>query len=182
MRLASAPPTPSTQSAPTTPELTTPQPPRRFALAVVPEFVDRYPWCVALTILSVMSPSPDSNDLIAQLESMTEPDLDRLDFGVIGFDESERVRCYNRYEADTAGLTASRVIGRDLFVDVAPCTNNFLVAERFRQEPSLDEELDYVFTLRMKPTPVRLRLLADPSAALRYMIVVRTADDGQPAS
>ena len=104
---------------------------------------------------------------------MSAQDLDELDFGVIGFDSEENVTVYNRFESGVSGLTPVRVLGKNLFVEVAPCTNNFLVAERFRSEPSLDAELDYVFTLRMKPTPVRLRLLADPSARLRYMIVVR---------
>jgi len=45
-------------------------------------------------------------------------------------------------------------------VDVGPCTNNYLVAQRFLDCDELDEQLDYVFTFRMAPTPVRLRMLA----------------------
>ncbi len=119
--------------------------------------------------------SPHSDDLIGQIESMTEQEVDLLEFGVIGFDAAEQVTLYNSYEAATAGLSPSRVIGRNLFIEVAPCTNNYLVAERYRREATLDEELDYVFTLRMKPTPVRLRLLADPTAQRRYMIVTRVS-------
>lgn len=121
--------------------------------------------------------SPDSPDLIGRLETMTDQEVDQLDFGVIGFDSDELVTLYNRYEAETAGLSPSRVIGSNLFVEVAPCTNNYLVAERFRQEALLDAELDYVFTLRMKPTPVRLRLLAQPTAHRRYMIVTRQTSE-----
>lgn len=121
-----------------------------------------------------MTLSPDAGDLLDRIENMTASDLDHVDFGVIGFDPDEHVSVYNRYESEVSGLDPERVIGRNLFVEVAPCTNNYLVAERFRSESSLDEELDYVFTLRMKPTPVHLRLLAEPSARLRYMIVIRT--------
>lgn len=121
-----------------------------------------------------MTLSPDAGDLLDRIENMTASDLDQVGFGVIGFDADEHVSVYNRYESEVSGLDPERVIGKNLFVEVAPCTNNYLVAERFRSESSLDEELDYVFTLRMKPTPVRLRLLAEPSAGLRYMIVIRT--------
>jgi hypothetical protein len=37
----------------------------------------------------------------------------------------------------------------------------------------LDTVIDYVLTLKMKPTPVRLRLLASASTPLRYILVER---------
>lgn len=120
-----------------------------------------------------MTLSPDDADLLDRIENMTASDLDSVGFGVIGFDADENVAIYNRYESGVSGMAPERVIGKNLFIEVAPCTNNYLVAERFRSETPLDEQLDYVFTLRMKPTPVRLRLLADLSARLRYMIVIR---------
>lgn len=124
-----------------------------------------------------MTLSPRSPDLIAELDRLTASEFDLLEFGVIGFDQDELVTVYNRYEAETAGLSPERVIGGNLFTAVAPCTNNYLVAERFRQEATLDEELDYVFTLRMRPTPVRLRLLVAPTALRRYMIVMRAPSE-----
>lgn len=111
--------------------------------------------------------------LISRLEAMSAADIDGLDFGVIGFDADERVEIYNSYEAATSGLDPDRVIGRHFFTEVAPCTNNYLVAERFRDDAELDEELDYVFTLRMRPTPVRIRMLAQPGASRRYLAVER---------
>ena len=110
-------------------------------------------------------------DLLARLEDMSESEIDELRFGVIGFDAEENVTVYNRFESAHAGLDRERVLGQGLFTEVAPCVNNFLVAERYRTEATLDEQLDYVFTLRMRPTPVRLRLLAGPDARHRYMIV-----------
>ena len=77
---------------------------------------------------------------------------------------------YNRFESNLSGLPVDRVVGKHFFEQVAPCTNNYLVAERFLEEP-LDEQLDYVFTYRMKPTKVRLRLLKSPSAEHQYLLV-----------
>lgn len=104
-------------------------------------------------------------------------DIDLLDVGIIGFDRLGLVRVYNRTESVAAGLSPDRVLGQHVFETVAPCMNNYLVAQRFadaaeRQEV-LDAEIDYVLTLRMQPTPVRLRLLAVPQAAHRYILVTR---------
>jgi photoactive yellow protein len=104
-------------------------------------------------------------------------DLDLLDFGVIGFDGEGRVREYNTHESSMAGLTRERVVGRLLFTEVAPCMGNAMVAGRFARAAAdadpLDATLDYVLTLRMRPVRVRLRLLADPGAPLRYLLVQR---------
>ncbi|MGC3986164.1 MAG: PAS domain-containing protein [Pseudorhodoferax sp.] len=104
-------------------------------------------------------------------------DVDALDVGVIGFDAAGLVRVYNRFESRAAGLSQERVIGMHVFDTVAPCMNNFLVAQRFEDAAArhevLDVEIDYVLTLRMKPTAVRLRLLAWPGAKYRYILVSR---------
>jgi len=116
-------------------------------------------------------PGFDDPDLVEGLVQMSAEELDALAFGVIGFDVDDVVVRYNAYESERAGISAERVLGRDIFVEVAPCTNNFLVAQRFLDEPDLDEQLDYIFTLRMRPTPVRLRLVARSGAAVRFMLV-----------
>lgn len=99
--------------------------------------------------------------------------LDTLDFGVIGFDEDDAVTQYNAYESEAAGLAAENVIGKDLFVEVAPCFNNFMVAERFEEDDDLDEVIDYVLTLKMRPTKTKLRLLKSAESSERYILVQR---------
>ncbi|MER5674825.1 hypothetical protein [Pseudonocardia alni] len=46
-----------------------------------------------------------------------------------------------------------------------------MVAERYRTGRDLDEEMDYVFTFRIRPAPVRLRLLAAAGSARRYLAI-----------
>ena len=76
-----------------------------------------------------------------------------------------------------AGLTPQRVLGQGIFTSVAVCMNNFLVAQRFEDAAAagttLDATIDYVLTLRMRPTKVKLRLLASPKARLRYVLIDR---------
>ncbi|MEO8627970.1 MAG: PAS domain-containing protein [Betaproteobacteria bacterium] len=116
-------------------------------------------------------------DIGARIDALAEAELDSLDFGVIGFDAETVVRVYNTFESNFAGLTPQRVLGHPLFTVVAPCMNNFMVAQRFEDAAAggttLDATIDYVLTLRMKPIKVNLRLLAAPGIALRYVLVNR---------
>ena len=132
-------------------------------------------------MLKTMTSHPTFNDheLLSLLEGLSDAELDELDFGVIGFDAEGIVRRYNAFESQAAGLSLSRVVGHALFTVVAPCMNNYLVAQRFEDAAetgeSLDDTLPYVLTLRMRPVKVRLRLLAQPSIAHRYVLVERPA-------
>jgi photoactive yellow protein len=114
----------------------------------------------------------DAVELQAALDAMTSEQLDELAFGLIAMDRSGVVVAYNTFESSRAGIARGEVLGRHFFESVGPCMNNYLVAQRFLDEPSLDDVLDYVFTFRMVPTPVRLRLLAQPSSERRYVAVV----------
>jgi photoactive yellow protein len=124
-------------------------------------------------------PTFDSADLPDWIATCGEPELDEIDFGVIGFDVDGRVRRYNTTESRLAGLAPERVLGQLLFTSVAPCMNNFMVCQRFedalRDGAPLDETIDYVLTLRMRPIKVKLRLLARPGDALRHVLVQRRA-------
>ena len=86
-------------------------------------------------------------------------------------DRAGTVVGYNDFEARRAGIPARKALGRNFFRSLGPCTNNYLVAQRYLDEPDLDDELDYVFTLRMAPTPVRLRLLARAGSPRMYLAV-----------
>ena len=120
-----------------------------------------------------MHPTFDAANLLNWLDKAAATELDGLDFGVIGMTRDGAVTAYNRAEAMLSGLTPSRVLGRHFFTAVAPCTNNYLVAHRFEVEETLDDTIDYVFTLRMAPQPVKLRLLRSPAAAHMFLAVRR---------
>lgn len=119
----------------------------------------------------------DEPAVVESLPELDPAELDELDFGVIGFDQEGVVRQYNATESKFAGLSPSRVLDHPLFTVVAPCMNNYLVAQRFEDaavaEQALDATIDYVLTLRMRPVKVKLRLLAAPRAPLRYVLVQR---------
>lgn len=110
--------------------------------------------------------------IFTDLELLSAAEKDALSFGVITMNAESIVVHYNAMESKMAGLSPDRVLGLPFFTDVAPCTNNYLVAGRF-EEDELDATLDYVFTLRMKPSPVTLRLLKSAAQKHQYLLVLR---------
>nr|WP_269156170.1 phosphonate transporter [Pandoraea apista] len=103
--------------------------------------------------------------------------MDALPFGVIGFTSDAIVTTYNATESRNAGLSPQRVLGKHFFEEVAPCMNNFMVAQRFDDMVELDDIIPYVLTLRMRPTPVRLRLLKTPRCATRFVLIERRTNN-----
>ena len=104
---------------------------------------------------------------------MAPTNLDALPFGVIGLNKDGVVEIYNQTEATSAGLERDDVMGSHFFLSVAQCMNNFMVAQRLDDEDELDVVIAYVLTFRMRPTPVRLRLLKQPGFPRRFVLVQR---------
>ncbi|WP_242149090.1 phosphonate transporter [Sphingomonas sp. BAUL-RG-20F-R05-02] len=110
---------------------------------------------------------------IGDLDGMTADERDALPFGVVGFGADTNVAIYNATEARMSGLDPSTVVGVPFFDAVGQCMNNFMVAQRFEDEAAIDDIIPYVLTLRMRPTKVRLRLLADQEIPYRYILIER---------
>ena len=110
---------------------------------------------------------------LSDLDTMSVDERDALPFGVVGFEADTIVQSYNATEARMSGLDPATVIGVPFFDAVAQCMNNFMVAQRFEDEPEIDDIIPYVPTLRMRPTRVRLRLLAAPGTPRRYILIER---------
>jgi photoactive yellow protein len=124
-----------------------------------------------MTALEEITWSFDEPGLLDRLEMADMATLDELPFGVVAMTGDGLVAAYNAAESRLSGLSPHKVTGRHFFSAVAPCTNNFMVAHRFETEADLDAVIDYVFTLRMHPTKVRLRLLRQPGRRWMYLLV-----------
>ena len=110
---------------------------------------------------------------VADLDQASTEYLDSLHFGVVGMDQTGLVTRYNLCEAKMAGLSRESVLGQEFFLTTGACMNNYLVAQRFKDEPVLDVTLDYVLTFRMRPTAVKLRMLKHPEGEYCYVLVHR---------
>jgi photoactive yellow protein len=129
---------------------------------------------------TMTQPAFDQPYLLSAIDAIADAPavaLDDLEFGVIGFDAQTIVTHYNAFESQAAALSPQRVLGHPLFTLVAPCMNNFMVAQRFEDAAkagaALDAAIDYVLTLRMRPVKVKLRLLAGTRPGTRYVLVQR---------
>ena len=111
---------------------------------------------------------------LADIEKLTDQELDTLPFGVVGLSADCLVEIYNQTESKMAGLLRDTVIGSHFFLATAQCMNNFMVAQRFEDEAELDTIIDFMLTFRMRPTPVRLRLLQCRAVQRRYILLERT--------
>jgi photoactive yellow protein len=58
-----------------------------------------------------------------KVDSISEQELDSLAYGVIQLDAAGTVLRYNAYEADLSGLARQRVVGKNFFKQIAPCTD-----------------------------------------------------------
>jgi photoactive yellow protein len=111
-------------------------------------------------------------DLGSFLRASSSEALDELDFGVIGMDRQGVVCEFNRYELKLASLKRENVIGKNFFIQIAPCTNNNLIAGKYLQSAQkTDVILDYIFTYRIKPTSVRLRIIIDLNEKKQFLLV-----------
>ncbi|ACY18006.1 PAS domain-containing protein [Haliangium ochraceum] len=113
----------------------------------------------------------DDADLYDALNGYSAEALDSVAFGVVRMNSDMRVIAYNRAEAENSGLRPAQVLGKHVFLEVAPCLDNEMVAAQYRIQGDLDTQLDYVLAFFMRPTPVRLRLLKRAAHDWSYLCV-----------
>jgi photoactive yellow protein len=115
-----------------------------------------------------------TSDILSKLGSLSKNDADNASFGIVQLDSQGKIMLYNRWEANFAGLQEAAVQGKNFFTEVALCTNNKLVFGRFKsgiETTSLDVEMNYTFTYKMKPTNVALHLLHDKPTGTNWIFV-----------
>jgi len=99
-----------------------------------------------------------------QLESiskMSEPELDSLPFGAIRLDAQGTILSYNHAESKLTGRDPKKVVGKNFFTEVAPCTNVQAFAGRFREgmaKKQLHAIFPYRFDFKMAPRDVTVTL------------------------
>ena len=98
---------------------------------------------------------------LEKVTRMTETELDALPFGAIRLDKTGKVLSYNMTESKLTGRDPRRVIGRNFFTEVAPCTNVQGFAGRFREgvaKGDMHVIFPYRFDFQMAPRDVSVTL------------------------
>ncbi len=118
----------------------------------------------------------DDKDIVQTLSKMSDETLNTLDFGVTGLDNEGLVKNYNNYLVNLSGVSIQKAMGYHYFSNVAPCMNNFMVAQKLEdaidEKVQFDETINYVLSVRMKPTKVKLRMIHDINLSMSYVLIV----------
>lgn len=114
---------------------------------------------------------------LQELENITRMDemqLDELPFGAIRLDKQGTVLSYNMTESKLTGRDPKRVIGRNFFTDVAPCTNVQGFAGRFREgiaKGDMHVIFPYRFDFQMAPRDVSVTLFYSKQTDTAWVFV-----------
>ena len=114
---------------------------------------------------------------LENINRMDEQELDTLPFGAIRLDHDGRILSYNAAESKLTGRDKSKVIGRNFFRDVAPCTNVQAFAGRFREGIAKKEMhviFPYRFDFEMAPRDVTVTLFYSKETDSAWVFVRET--------
>ena len=114
---------------------------------------------------------------LEKIDRMTEQELDSLPFGAIRLDTTGKILTYNMTESKLTGRDPKRVIGRNFFTDVAPCTNVQAFAGRFREgvaKGDMHVIFPYRFDFEMAPRDVTVTLFYSKQTETAWVFVRAT--------
>ncbi len=100
----------------------------------------------------------------SELKYWVDSDVNRLPTGKIILDKDLRVIGYSKEEESLTGLIAAEIIGREFFVDVAPCMNAAALsgwcARHVDDQTLTDTSIDWLLKLRSGDRVASLELCA----------------------
>jgi photoactive yellow protein len=98
---------------------------------------------------------------LSKINSVNEQELDSLPYGVIQLNDQGAILRYNAFEAGLSGLDRARVVGKNFFKQVAPCTDIKDFYGRFREGVAAGElhcTFRFHFAFKEKPRDVTVTL------------------------
>ncbi len=99
--------------------------------------------------------------VLAKVNSVSEAELDSLPYGVIQLDAIGTVLHYNAFEAGLSGLTKQKVVGKNFFKEIAPCTDLQQFHGRFQEGVAASElhcTFRFHFAFKERPCDVTVTL------------------------
>jgi photoactive yellow protein len=122
--------------------------------------------------------------VLAEVDRISEAELDRLPVGMIQLDRAGKVLKFNKTEGELAGKDPKAALGRHFFDDVAPCTKVREFHGRFvdgvaRRE--LNETFAYTFGAPVKKIDVVITLFYSKTTDTVWVLVSRKGEVTPPA-
>ena len=101
-----------------------------------------------------------------RLADLRSDQLDDLPVGAVVIDAEGTISAYNSYEAELSHLDPARVIGRNFFRDIAPCTAVRAFEGRMRafmrSKEHVSETFDYFFPFAHESVDVTITFVKMP--------------------
>lgn len=122
-------------------------------------------------------------DIDNVLARLSPEQLDELPFGAIKVDRRGTILLYNKAESLISGRDPQRVIGKNFFRDIAPCTNRPEFLGRFVAgllSGKLDVRFEYFFDFKMAPAKVSVHLRRSYFDDTVWILVERIASAKDP--
>lgn len=113
-------------------------------------------------------------EILGSLENLSRESADSKNYGVVKVDDAGIIQLYNKYESELAGVLVANAEGKNFFTQVAICTNNRLFYGKFKEgigKGQLDTTFYYVFTYKMKPTNVIIRIYRDSATKTNWIFI-----------
>jgi photoactive yellow protein len=109
------------------------------------------------------------------LLSLTQEEVDALPFGMITLDPDGVIVGYNKAEAELSGLDPQRVLGRNFFEQIAPCTRVKEFAGLYRDMVKSGKtqswQFNFVFTFAAGDKRVHIQLAYFPEQQRGLILV-----------
>lgn len=108
------------------------------------------------------------------IEKMDAKELDKLPFGAIRLDSHGKILSFNMHEAELTGRVPEKVIGKNFFTEVAPCTNVQAFEGRFREGVEKEDMhviFPYKFDFEMAPRDVTVTLFYSKQTKSSWVFV-----------
>jgi photoactive yellow protein len=122
--------------------------------------------------------------LLDQVDDLSAAELDELPYGIIQLDARGVILKYNATESRLAQLPQQEQIGKQFFVDVAPCTKVREFYGRFREgvtAQALDATFHFHFPFVHGPRDVTVRLFYSKRTGTVWVIISDVDDVPPPA-
>jgi photoactive yellow protein len=115
-----------------------------------------------------------SSFIVQKINSISEKELDSLAYGVIQLNAEGTVLRYNSHESGLSGLTKQKVVGKNFFKQIAPCTDVRDFYGRFRDGIAAGElhcTFRFHFPFKENPRDVTITLLYNQRDETTWVLV-----------
>ena len=118
---------------------------------------------------------------VENVETLNDAAANQLPFGFIRLDSEGRIIAYNTEESALSGLSREKVLGKNFFRTVAPCTcvDEFEGTLRRMMASGKPErgQIEFLFKFNAHTVLVSIVMLTDPDSGYATLLIRKTGEE-----